>query len=127
MRFAWLILIALLMECLIIDSSPAGEPATGWRGNGTGLWPESTAPIEWSRIAHGAMEGMCSQANCPAKADKENAPAVKKGLIAEWLVLGPLPVADSVKEFDKDLLGGEATAEPTSGDQAAGQAWRKIV
>jgi outer membrane protein assembly factor BamB len=127
MRFTWLVLVALLMQCLAIGSAPAGEPATGWRGNGTGLWPEATAPIEWSRIAHGAMEGMRAQANRPAEADKEKAPAVRKGLVAEWLILGPVAVQDSIKEFDKDLLGGEAIAEPTSGDQAAGKAWRRII
>lgn len=41
----------------------AAEPANGWRGNGNGLWPESQAPIEWSRIPHSALEGMKAWVN----------------------------------------------------------------
>jgi hypothetical protein len=103
------------------------EPATGWRGNATGLWPNSTAPIEWSRIAHGAMEGLRAQANRPVDADPSHAPLVQKGLIPQWLVLGPLAVADSVKNFDDDLLGGESAAKPTAGERAAGQVWRRMT
>src|SRR5687768_14405863 len=82
----------------------AAEPATGWRGNGTGLWPQSKAPLEWGRIAHGALEGMRCQASRPAADAKVDAvPLVQKGLPGEWLLLGPLPVQHSVENFDDDL------------------------
>ena len=50
-----------------------------------------------------------------------------KGLIPEWLVLGPLTVSDSVEKFDDDLLGGESQVSPVSGEQVAGAAWRKVA
>lgn len=102
----------------------AGEPATGWRGNGTGLWPESPAPIVWQRIAHGAMEGLRSSAAPPADPSVPgDAPLVEKGLIRDWLVLGPFPVGDSVKDFDTDPLDGESKSAPLPGQQQAGQTW----
>ncbi|MDB5338348.1 MAG: hypothetical protein JWN70_3967 [Planctomycetaceae bacterium] len=121
--------VALVWGCigLLPLLLPGGEPATGWRGNGTGLWPQSTAPREWHRIAHGAMEGLRGQANRPGPDAKlDSAPLVKKGLLAEWLLLGPLTVRHSVENFDEDLLGGEAKADPVAGDSAAGQEWRKF-
>jgi hypothetical protein len=48
MKCTWLIFTALLMQCLTRERAHAGEPATGWRGNGTGLWPEATAPYSIS-------------------------------------------------------------------------------
>lgn len=112
----------------ILPIAQAGEPATGWRGNATGLWPDSTAPLEWRRLAHGALEGMRAQATRPDGAEATpSAARVAKGLLPEWLVLGPLPVADSVKNLDDDLLGGEATASPTAGEKSAGLEWRRIA
>ncbi len=122
-------LLAIGWCCVAIVSTNlfADEPATGWRGNGTGLWPNSKAPLEWCRLAHGSLEGMRAQANRPTQAGAGDAPAVPKGLIAEWLVLGPLSVADSVANFDDDLLGGEATASPTAGDRAAKLEWLRVA
>ncbi len=119
--------VAISCLALFSASLQAGEPATGWRGNATGLWPTSKAPLEWHRLAHGALEGMRAQANRPTQADAGNAPAAPKGLIAEWLVLGPLTVSDSVEKFDDDLLGGEAAAIPTAGDKAAGLEWKRMA
>ncbi len=121
--------VALVWSCigLLPMLLSGGEPATGWRGNGTGLWPQSTAPREWHRLAHGAMEGLRCQANRPASDTKvDTVPLVKKGLPAEWLVLGPLTVKHSVENFDEDLLGGEAQVAPVAGEPAAGQAWRQV-
>lgn len=104
-----------------------GKPASGWRGNATGLWPDSTAPLEWHRIAHGAMEGMQNQANRPPQGESTLAPLVRKGLVREWLVLGPIPVRNSVENIDDDLLEGEAGVAPMAGEQTAGLAWRLVT
>jgi len=56
-----------------------------------------------------------------------NAPAVRKGLITEWLVLGPFSVADSVRNIDDDLLGGEAAVSPSAGETTAKLKWRRIA
>lgn len=111
---AWLAAVPLL----------GGEPAVGWRGNGTGLWPEATVPKEWHRIAHGALEGLRASADRPADAAEiESAPLVEKGLLPDWLVLGPFSIADSVADFDADPLGGATSIEPALGTTTAGQTW----
>src|SRR5258707_606838 len=110
----------LSIMAILAVTAIAAEPATGWRGNGTGLWPDCTAPLEWHRLAHGAMEGLRGQANRPENADAGDAPLVPKGLPGEWLVLGPLTVGDSVANFDDDLLGGEAGLTPVAGEKTAG-------
>jgi outer membrane protein assembly factor BamB len=91
-----------------------GETAHGWRGNGTGLWTDSSAPITWQRLAKGAMEGLRARADKPAGADAGDAPLVEKGLIRPWLVIGPFPVGDAMKEFDLDALQGEASVQPSA-------------
>jgi outer membrane protein assembly factor BamB len=104
----------------------AADPVSGWRGNGTGLWPDARPPLEWGRIPHGAVEGLRCQANRPWDETAGKAPLVEKGLLRDWLVLGPFAVADSVKDFDQDVLRGEMTVEPSAGDKGAGLEWKPV-
>jgi outer membrane protein assembly factor BamB len=60
----------------------------------------------------------------PAGTEHGNAPLVAKGLVRDWLVAGPFPVGDSVKDFDRDFLAGEATAEPAEGRKVGDVVWR---
>jgi len=122
-------LITVVGCCFVISSMEllAAEPASGWRGNATGLWPNSKAPLEWHRIAHGALEGMRAQADRPTQEGSGKAPEVRKGLIEEWLVLGPIAVTDSVENFDDDLLKDEAAVSPTAGDAIANLRWRRVA
>ena len=69
------------------------------------------------------MDGLRACADRPPGKEAGEAPLVEKGLVRDWLVLGPFPGADSVKEFDHDPLNGEAAVEPSSGDKAAGRTW----
>jgi hypothetical protein len=46
---------ALALPLFLLAARPcSGDTglANGWRGNGTGLWPESQAPLEWSRSVY---------------------------------------------------------------------------
>ncbi len=121
---------ALLCGCLVCIACSllhAAEPASGWRGNGTGLWPDTIAPLHWQRIVRGAMEGMRGQANRPGETDAKRAPLIHKGLPAEWLTLGPFPVADSIKDIDRDLAKGEAALSPTEGEHTADLVWKRVA
>jgi hypothetical protein len=117
---------ALAAIC-VVATATAAEPAVGWRGNGTGLWPDAKPPLEWHRIPKGALEDMRVSAEPPKNADPGDAPLVVKGLIRDWLVIGPFPVADSVKDFDRDSLGGAATVEPSSGQKVGDFAWKSAT
>jgi outer membrane protein assembly factor BamB len=112
-----------LLTILIVAGVPAAEPANGWRGNGTGLWPETNPPIEWHRIPRGAMEGLRALADKPEDAKAHDAALVEKGLIRNWLVLGPFGVKDSVADFDQDLLDGETNAEPSALQKFGDKTW----
>jgi hypothetical protein len=59
----WMVLGGML---LVAAPALPGQPAAGWRGNGTGLWPDATVPREWSRIPRGAIDGLRAQAPRPS-------------------------------------------------------------
>jgi outer membrane protein assembly factor BamB len=119
MRYPWLLLSVPLLAATV----HAAEPVSGWRGNGTGLWPDAKPPLEWYRIPRGALDGLRASADAPKGKEHGDASLVAKGLVRGWLVLGPFAVADSVKDFDRDFLDGEATAEPASGKKVDGATW----
>src|SRR5262249_29687880 len=80
-------------------------------------------PLEWHRIPRGALDGLRASADAPKGKELGDAPLVAKGLVRGWLVIGPFGVTDSVKEFDRDFLDGEATAEPAAGKKVGGATW----
>jgi outer membrane protein assembly factor BamB len=119
--------VTLLGSLLLVPFAQAAQPATGWRGNGTGLWPDATPPLEWSRIPRGALDGLRAQAGRPPGKGAGDAPVVHKGLLRDWLVLGPFAVQDSLRDFDQDSIKGEGTVEPSAGEKLAGLAWTRAT
>ncbi len=119
----------VLVGCLISIATPgsAVEPTSGWRGNRTGLWPEAKTPIEWFRIPHGAIEGLRCRASRPVGVDVSEIAVVEKGLIREWLVIGPFAVGDSEKNFDDEALSGEPSIEPSAGDKVTEHEWKPLT
>jgi hypothetical protein len=55
----------------------ATDPASGWRGNGTGLWPNADPPLEWGRTPRGALEGLRAGRNRPQGQGPGEAPLVE--------------------------------------------------
>lgn len=115
--FVWLALAAVLCA--------ADEPVSGWRGNSTGLWPGSHPPTQWLRIPHGAMEGLRASVDRPPGPGAGDTPRVEKGQVRDWLVIGPFAVDDSIADFDRDVLGGEASIEPSADDKSADHTWQR--
>ena len=120
-------IVGTLLLQVVAAATLAGEPVGGWRGNRTGLWPEGNPPLVWRRIAKGAMEGLRCQGGKPAGGNAADAPLVEKGLLRDWLVLGPFPVEDSDRDFDRDPLGGEAAVQPAVGDTLADRSWQRAT
>lgn len=127
MQFAVKLFLSILAGSLLILPATAADPIGGWRGNGTGLWPDSHPPLEWQRIPKGALENLRESASRPKDTQPGDAPLVEKGLIRNWLVLGPFPVEDSVKQFDEDLLGGETAVEPSADDKLGDKVWKPVT
>jgi outer membrane protein assembly factor BamB len=105
----------------------SAHAASGWRGNGTGLWLEGRPPLTWRRVPRGALDGLRASSQSPHGAAVGDAPLVEKGLLRDWLVLGPLAVGDGEKNFDDDPLGGEETVNPAVGDTVGERAWRQVT
>ncbi len=122
-----ILLASVIVAAACLTLIRAAEPTSGWRGNRTGLWPEAKTPLEWSRIPHGATDGLRCRASRPAGDDATGAAVVEKGLIREWLVIGPFAVGDSEKDFDDDPLNGETSIEPSIGDKLAEQEWKPLM
>jgi hypothetical protein len=120
-------LAILLRLSLTTPTAWAADPASGWRGNGTGLWPDANPPLEWGRTPRGALDGLRVGSNRPSGEEPGKAPLVEKGQLRDWLVVGPFAVEDAVKDFDKDLLGGEVEVMPTGGDKSAGLEWKPLT
>jgi hypothetical protein len=119
--------VLFLLFVSALSVSPASEPTSGWRGNGTGLWPEAKVTTEWSRIPHRSTERLWCRGN-PSPNEKPGATeVVEKGLIREWLVIGPFGVADSEKNFDDDLLNGESLVEPNVGNNIGDHKWTPLT
>jgi outer membrane protein assembly factor BamB len=125
-RCAPVALVLTLLALAPCSADPA-DVANGWRGNGTGLWPDAQPPVEWYRLPKGVMADLRTRADRPGDKAEDGALRLEKGLVPEWLVLGPFPVADSVQDFDKAQLTAEATVEPADGDKAGARTWHKLL
>jgi len=64
---------------------PSGQ-TVGWRQNWMGYFPDSKAPLEWSRISK-LLSGMRCQPNKPAN-DQAGGEAIPCGIVPQWLILG---------------------------------------
>src|SRR5262245_45190984 len=100
----------------------------GWRGDGTGRFPEADPPVKWGKISR-TLKGLSSQAERPkgGQPDKSAHP-VAYGSVDEWLILGPIDAAGEPKEvLDKELLPGKAALRPDVGEKVKGLSWRKVA
>jgi outer membrane protein assembly factor BamB len=130
MMFNGPIIRVVAAVCAVLVLAPAArageatQPAYGWRGNLTGLFPQAQVPAEWSNVSTGPAEGLKCTTTQPAGGGDKDAAAVTKGLVNQWLVVGPFTVQDATKEFDAELIGDEAKAAPRIGDKVGELAWR---
>ena len=123
------VVIGLAVLCLASGMAAAEAPVpetVGYRGNWTGLYPGADPPVRWGRIARGVLAGMTCQAARPAQGAAGGGPPVKDGLVRQWLVAGPFPVADSVKDFDGRQIPGETGLTPDEGEGAGRPAWQRL-
>lgn len=126
-RAAAMVLL-VLVPAILSPAADAPSPKTvGWRGNWTGLYPQADPPVEWARLARGVVEGMTCQAARPPDGAARAAAPVRDAMIGDWLVIGPFPVADSVKDFDQEQAPGEADLRPAEGEKIGDLAWQRLT
>lgn len=98
----------------------------GWRGDGSGVYPNANPPIQWQRTST-ASENLRFQAEPP----KDNQPAgtlMSDGVIRQWLVLGPIAAQKGDKGASTDALLVEDQSQfaPAPGQQDGGTEWKPI-
>jgi RNA polymerase sigma-70 factor (ECF subfamily) len=112
------------------DTVPLGSPTFfpsaghpyGWRGDGSGRYPEATPPLHWGQVSK-AVKGLRAQAARPKAG--ENGAAIGEGVIHEWLVLGP--VAPEREQEVIKVQPGSSDSGPTVEDKAGDLPWKKFT
>jgi outer membrane protein assembly factor BamB len=102
----------------------AAGPTAGWRGNLTGLYPDSKAPLEWSRTPKGLASELRASTLKPSPDAVKNAALVVDGLVRDWLILGPFSVENAVRDLEKETIPGEPTLDPAEGDKVGERTWK---
>ncbi len=119
---------ATLTVCVLLAGAVGAETKSwGWRGDGTGLFPNATPPTTWGRVSV-TLKGLTTQAEKP-KGNEPGKNAAVLGNIPEWLVLGPIPYeAETPKKdlLEKEFVPNEAAMRPDAGEKVAGIAWQKF-
>jgi outer membrane protein assembly factor BamB len=106
-----------------IFSATAAESVVGWRGDGTGCYPNATPPTEWGRVSK-TMKDLSAQALKP-KSDAPAGQSIADGVIRDWLVLGPVPVPEGAK-MGADFIPNEAQLQPDENEKAGELTWKSI-
>ena len=104
---------------------PSGAEVMGWRGDGSGRYPAANPPTVWGRAAKDLTE-LSAQAQKPADdAVPAKEDAVPDGVIRNWLVLGPVPLADDAKA--EDAIPDAAALAPEENVKVGDLAWRTVT
>jgi len=103
----------------------SAEFPIGFRGDGSGKFPDADPPVTWGRVSH-ALKGLRYQANKPAGAESSGKP-MTDGVVRDWLILGPVAVPDAPNAVELDTLPNETRLAPDEGDTIGALVWKKIV
>jgi len=119
-----LFLPVLLLAIHISALAEAGE-ISGWRGDGSGRYPNANPPLDWGRIARSVKE-LSAQSHKPKEGSSPTAQAaIPDGVIRQWLVLGPLPITDETDVAD--ILPGVEALSPEAGQRVKQNTWCAIT
>ena len=116
-------ILATCLAAFAILSASAVAGTVGWRGDGSGRFPEAKPPVEWERRSESIIQ-LRSQAGKPKEGDSGT--PIADGVIREWLVLGPLPLPEGLKDFKQEIIPGEVALEPVENDSHGDLKWVKV-
>src|ERR1035437_4640413 len=116
-------LLGLLILLTFSPIAMAGGDVIGWRGDGTGIYPQANPPVEWQQVST-AVEGLRFQVQ-PPKNDAPSGQPMPDGVIREWLILGPLPTTKADKDTTDALFNlDQSKLAPASGQKFADSEWK---
>src|SRR5438045_2827228 len=113
----------MLLSLTLLSFAAAAETLVGWRGDGTGCYPDADPPVTWGRSSK-AVQGLRYQPQKPGA--EASGKAMPDGVIREWLVLGPVPVPDVPKPIEQETLEGEIQFAPEDGGKVDTLVWKKV-
>jgi outer membrane protein assembly factor BamB len=117
-------LLASVLASTVSALTEAGE-TSGWRGDGSGRYPDANPPLNWGRIAASVKE-LSAQSHKPKEGSAPTAQAaIPDGVIRQWLVLGPLPINDETEIAD--ILPGAEALSPDAGERVKKNAWQAVT
>ena len=100
---------AIAAACVTLLVSAAGaQTAVGWRGDGSGCYPNAMPPVKWGRLAKSILE---LRAHAAKPREGDTGEPIPDGVIRTWLVLGPVPIPEG-KKLKDDFLPDEADLAP---------------
>ena len=118
-------LIALSALVATDVSAAEKERVMGWRGDGSGRYPDANPPLDWGRISK-TVKGLAAQARRP---QGDEAPgkeiAIPDGVLRKWLVLGPLAIPGSGNA--EEALRNAETLSPNENEKAGDQTWQAVT
>ena len=123
------VVVRLVLAALLLAgaaSASAQEVIRGWRGDGTGRYPDANPPVSWGRISE-TMKSLRAQAAKPKGEGPGDAKPILYGAIEDWLVLYPVPAEGSAQALLKqDLVPDEANLQPDAGDKVGDLEWKAV-
>ncbi|MCL2641481.1 MAG: hypothetical protein FWD53_11585, partial [Phycisphaerales bacterium] len=83
LKLRWLAL-GLLMGSVAMGA----DQVVGWRGDGTGVYPNTSPLTKWQQISE-VVAGLRFQA-APPNGEEASGTPMPDGIVREWLIVGPI-------------------------------------
>ncbi len=118
----------LRLMTIVLGVSALGAeaaPTVGWRGDGSGCYPDANPPTNWCDTAK-SVSALMTQAAKPATLLPAGQ-SMADGVIREWLILGPLPIVAGKPGMDDECVVTNACFSPAENDQAEGLTWKRTT
>ena len=123
-------LLALFLASGVLAAEGPAPAAVGWRQNWTGRFPDATPPTEWGRTLKGSVvKDLLCQVTRPAKSNQTEAASqpIPDGLLMSFIVAGPFDAKERGKGLDEEFIPREADVQPSLGEKAGVQVWKKLT
>ena len=116
----------LIFTALLVSATLADD--IGWRGDGSGVFPDSHPPTTWSRATLTVLGRLrCAAQRPPGNVVAGDPVPPQIGSMSHWLVLGPFAAGDDpAKALAATPIREDANLNPKAGDATGGLQWKTL-